>query len=171
MHNLAALLPLLAFAMSLASLLVAAGAFWTSREKLRLDFYNRRFDIYSRMLDYVYALDGWNPTDAERASHALQDCAELERTQRAFVKATREAGFLFKDKSGVHKLLEQVHADSFGIVHHRRDIAPNSGLAGPDALPLCKEFDKKVERFHASIGALEQAMSMYLVFHAVTSWR
>jgi len=171
MHSVAALLPWLAFAVSLASLLVAAGAFWTSREKLRLDLYNRRFEIYGQVLDYVHALDDWNPTDAERASRSLQDFTDLKRTQRAFIKATREAQFLFKDESGVHKLLEQMHADSFGIIGHRRDIAPNLGTAGSDALPLCKEFDKKVERFHVSIGALEQAISKYLDFHAVTSWR
>jgi hypothetical protein len=171
MHNLLPLLPWLAFAVSLASLFIAASAFWTSREKLRLDLYNRRFDVYSRALDYAHSLDDWIPTDAERASHSLQDSADLERTKRAFIKASRESQFLFKDTSGVHKLLEQMHADSFGIIGHRRDVAPNLGPLGPDALPLCKEFDKRVERFHASIGALEQAMSKYLDFHAVASWR
>jgi hypothetical protein len=171
MHSVVALLPWFAFAISLASLLVAAGAFWTSREKLRLDLYNRRFDVYSRMLDYVHALDDWNPTDAERASHSLQDSADLDRTKRAFIKATREAQFLFKDKSGVHKLLEQMHTDSFGIIGYRRDIARNPGFVGPDALQAYNEFLKKLERMHASILPLEQAMSKYLDFHAVTSWR
>ena len=161
----------LSLAISVASACFTGAGWWTGREKLRLDLYNRRFDIYSRVLDFVYALDDWNPTEAERNSSSLQDSADLVEAQRAFIKATRESQFLFKDNSGVHKLLEQMHADSAGIIGYKRDIARNAAFVGPDVPLQFNEFLKKKERIRSSIPPLEQAMSAYLDFHKLSLWK
>src|SRR5216684_1445740 len=97
-----------AVVISVASAGVAFAAWRTSREKLRLDLYNRRFDIYSRTLDLLHILETWQPSELEKNSASLQQSPDLEKAQRAFVKASREAQFLFDDASGVHKLLEQM---------------------------------------------------------------
>src|ERR1700691_607728 len=101
--------PWLALAVSVASACFAGAAWWTGREKLRLDIYNRRFDVYSRALDFYQALLEWNPTGSEKTSTSLQDSPELRAMQRAFIKASREAQFLFDDDSGIHRRLEQMH--------------------------------------------------------------
>ena len=116
------------FAVSVVSACIAGAAWWTSREKLRLDLYNRRFETYSRTLDFYYALSDWTPTELEKASTSLQDSRELSKTQRAFIKASREAQFLFDDGSGIHQLLEQMHKDTVQFIGYRRDIAPRLAL-------------------------------------------
>jgi hypothetical protein len=65
-----------------------------SREKLRLDLFNRRFDIYLRVLDYYGALlkEGGGPTTEQTVS---------------FLKAVRESRFIFPKVSEVHRFLEE----------------------------------------------------------------
>jgi hypothetical protein len=120
MWQLGSIVSLIALTVAMASAYFTGTASWTSREKLRLDLYNRRFDIYSRTLDFYHALSGWIPTELEKRETSLQDSLELRTTQRAFIKASREAGFLFDDDSGIQKLLEQMHTDSIGIIGYLR---------------------------------------------------
>jgi hypothetical protein len=103
-------------AISVLSLLFAGAAWWINREKLRLDLYNRRFDIYSRTLDLLHALETWNPTAAEISARSLQDSSGLDKALKAFTKASRESRFLFDDESGIFKHLEQLHSDAIGII-------------------------------------------------------
>ena len=70
-------LPWISFAVSVFSVSIAGSAWWVSREKLRLDLYNRRFDIYLRTLDFWHALGDWKPTDQEKKFTTLQDSPEL----------------------------------------------------------------------------------------------
>jgi hypothetical protein len=120
-----------ALAVSTASLCVAFAVWWTNREKLRLDLYNRRFDIYSRTLDLLHALETWNPTPSEIKSHSLQDSPNLDKAMGAFTKASRESQFLFEDESGIHKQLEQLHSAAIAIIGSKRDAETN--LIGEDA--------------------------------------
>jgi len=161
--------PLFALTVSVASACLASAAWWTSREKLRLDLYNRRFDVYSRTLDFYHSLHEWTPTDLEKASTSLQDSAELRKTQRAFIKASREAQFLFADASGIHKRLEQMHADTLFIIGYKRDTAPN--LVGqPETISEYQKFAERLKRIEDSIPLLEQELSKYLDFHALSAW-
>ena len=76
----------IALAVSAGSACFAGVASWTSRERLRLDLYNRRFEIYSRTLDFYHALLEWKPTESERMTTSLQDSPELRTTHRVFIK-------------------------------------------------------------------------------------
>jgi hypothetical protein len=164
------LVPWFALAVSIVSLCFVGLTGWISREKLRLDLYNRRFDVYSRTLDLLHELDGWRPTEMEKTSTSLQESPQLEKALRAFIKASREARFLFDDDSGVQKQLEQINADTFAIIGFKRDIAPNPHYGGPDFLLPYNDFLKRLERVHASVTPLEEAMSKYLNFHAISAW-
>lgn len=88
---------------SLIALAFTGAGWWINREKLRLDLYNRRFEIYCRVLDLLFAFENWNPTGAETTACSLQDSPELDRALKAFTKAYRESQFLFDEKSGVHR--------------------------------------------------------------------
>ncbi len=160
---------LAALAVSLASACVACAVWWTNREKLRLDLYNRRFDIYSRTLDLYHALLKWSPSETEKMSTSLRESSELEQVQRAFIKASREAQFLFDDKSEVYKRLEQLSADAMGIIGYKRDVAPK--LNGPELLTESQKFSERWSRVHAAMPLLEQGLSKYLDFHRLTGWR
>ena len=158
-----------ALLISVVSLSVAGAAWWTNREKLRLDLYNRRFDIYSHTLDFVHAIELWQPTESEKASASLQDSLEMQRIQKAFVKASREAQFLFDDDSGVQKTLEKVHADTIALIGYKRDLLPK--LTGPDVVPAFGELERRQKQIYDSIPALERGMSKYLDFHGLSVWR
>ncbi|MGC9199093.1 MAG: hypothetical protein ACP5E5_09160 [Acidobacteriaceae bacterium] len=73
-----------------------------SRDKLRLDLFNRRFDVYLRVLDYYQeVLKGEGvPSDS---------------ITTPFIKAVRESRFIFPKASGVHQFLEEFRyrADKF----------------------------------------------------------
>jgi hypothetical protein len=66
----------------------------TNREKLRLDLYNRRFEIYLRCLNYHEQLMGHLPRE--------------ENLLNPFFRAFRESRFMFPASSGVHDLLEEL---------------------------------------------------------------
>jgi hypothetical protein len=160
----------IALAVSVVSACFAGVASWTSRERLRLDLYNRRFEVYSRTLDLYHALLEWKPTETERMTTSLRDSPELRTTQRAFIKASREAQFLFKDVSGIKKQLEQIHSDSIRIIGYLRDFLPK--LNGrPEFISANQECDECWKRFHEAIPSLEEKMSEYLDFHALLAWR
>lgn len=162
------LVPWFALAISIGSVCFAGAGWWTNREKLRLDLYNRRFDIYNRTLDLLHALEVWNPTASERASHSLQDSPDLDKTLKNFTKASRESQFLFDDDSGIHKQLEQMHSDAIAIIGYKRDLGPS--FTGPDLATASLEHQKRSNQVLKTPPSLEKAMKKYLNFHALYRW-
>lgn len=63
----------------------------TNRLKLKLDLYNRRFNVYQSALNYY--LDLYSKTTNKNRS---------ENAGRKFVSSYRESKFLFDEKSGVY---------------------------------------------------------------------
>ncbi len=160
---------LVALAVSVASVCFAGGVWWTNREKLRLDLYNRRFEVYSRTLDFYHALLEWKPTEQEKSETSLRDSPELRTAQRAFIKASREARFLFDAVSGIQNQLEQMHNDSIAIIGYLRDFLPKL-IGGPTFATENKKCDECWNRIHNGIPALEQKLSLYLDFHTLLNW-
>jgi hypothetical protein len=68
-----------------------------SREKLRLDLYNKRFGVYEAALDFNIALSKY--------SGHLDEQFKLKHI--AFIKATREAQFLFSQDSKIFGILKK----------------------------------------------------------------
>lgn len=66
----------------------------TNRLKLKLDLYNRRFNVYQSALNYY--LDLYSKTTNKNRS---------ENAGRKFVSSYRESKFLFDEKSGVYDQL------------------------------------------------------------------
>jgi hypothetical protein len=154
---------------AVVSACVAFAAWRTSREKLRLDLYNRRFDIYSRTLDLLHVLETWNPSESEKSRASLQESPELEKAQRAFTKASREAQFLFDDASGVHKTLEQMHTDVIAIIGLKRDALPK--FWGEAFVEQNQKLTACLNRVNGVAPLLEKGMKKYLDFHALSAWR
>ncbi|MGD0932426.1 MAG: hypothetical protein ABR902_17390 [Candidatus Korobacteraceae bacterium] len=160
MYNLVALI------VSVASACVAVAAWWTRRQMLRLELYKRRFDIYSRVLDFAGVLLEWNPTESETASQGLRKSPELLRTFEAFLKAGIEARFLFDKDSGIKQALDQMTRTASQIIGYKWH-APESRvyLSSTEVPDEHLTFQENHKRFFDSIPPLEEAMSKYLNFH------
>lgn len=104
---------------------VALIAIWQSKiskNKLRLDLYNRRFDIYSRTLDFYHALLNFDGGGGSKSPERLH----LYELQRNFIKSYRESRFLFDRKHGVFDILHEMNTRSFRIIgfkDHGQEIA------------------------------------------------
>jgi hypothetical protein len=121
-------------------------------------------------LDFWHALSEWNPTQQEKDSTGMQDSKELRDYQRAFIKASREAQFLFDDESGIHKLLEQIHHDAIGVIGYKRDFAPKVAGMPEVIVTSYNQFLQSQQRMDQSIPVLEQKLAPYLDFHSLSSW-
>jgi hypothetical protein len=62
--------------------------------KVRLDLYNRRYQIFDSIFDFYNALIGWTGTPEQRTA------------QTRFFRASQEAVFLFKPESGIAETLK-----------------------------------------------------------------
>ena len=92
--------------------IIAAGIAWWSVQrqiratqeieaaKVRLDLYNRRFQIFVSIFDFYEALIGWEGTPEQREAQAR------------FFRAYQELGFLFSKESGIEDILEKLHKES-----------------------------------------------------------
>lgn len=103
---------------SIVSVLIAGVvcliAYWqwrTAREKLRLDLYNRRFDIYVNTLGYIQALNSW------------EGSREQKEIEARFDRSLNESQFLFQQQSGLRDLLAEVQRRGFSVHVRKRIIA------------------------------------------------
>ena len=92
-------LPWIAIVVSIMSAAFAGTAWWTSREKLRLDLYDRRFKIYLKTINLYHILSRWQPSIVEQRMTTLQDSPKLERAQRSFIKASAQFEKSLSEKS------------------------------------------------------------------------
>jgi hypothetical protein len=82
-----------------------------NRDKLRLDLFNRRFSIYQRVLVFYQALIVWKDTDEQKALIP------------PFIEASREALFIFPEKSGVYEHIQKIWDHSWKITRHKEAMA------------------------------------------------
>jgi hypothetical protein len=127
---------------------------FTARDKLRFDLYNRRFEIYAATLAFVQALTDW------------KDFPVDERKQRRirFVLASREAKFLFPKKSGVPSLLEELHVRSFKVTGFIEAGSLLKQIPPEDYIAM---YDKKQENLNwtlESLSKIEEQMEPFMRF-------
>jgi hypothetical protein len=124
----------------------------TARERLRLDLYNRRFEIYSKVLDFSQALSMWHGTPEQMALRA------------PFIKAFRESRFLFPRSSGVYNLLEEFQEHAM-VVMGFEDLKPVLQTLDQETM---RQYEKRTESqawIMSAFEPLEQKMAPYLDFH------
>lgn len=150
---------------SLVTALIALFVAWvayqqwkTNGEKLRLDLYNRRFDVYAATLTYYQALVEYDP---------IANQESFKEVSSDFIKACREALFLFDKASGVSDILQEMHSGSFkvlGIRRHGKELA----AADPQAWSkMHLEANHFIFECDAHLKSLEKAMAPYLNFHQI----
>jgi hypothetical protein len=144
--------------------LIAAFVAWvayqqwkTNKEKLRLDLYNRRFDIYAKTVSFYQALLDFD---------ALNKAGIFSRLHKEFITAQRESQFLFDRSSGIFEILKDLHLATFKITGFKEH---GEEFAGPgtqnEYQKMQKEMLNAYSQFEKSIEKLESKIARYLNFH------
>jgi hypothetical protein len=143
----------------LVSIMAACAAVYgayINNEKLRLDLYNKRFEVYSTTIDFYQALMGWKVSD------------ENQRIYLKFIKSFLESRFLFKPD--VYKLLGQMRIKADLIIGFKEHAATTyAGM--PDE--LVKEHKRMLEAladWNKNIDEISQLMLKYLDFQELSPW-
>lgn len=148
--------------------IIAAGIAWRSvqgqiratREieatKVRLDLYNRRYQIFDSIFDFYNALIGWTGTPEQRAA------------QTRFFRASLEAAFLFKPASGIEQALKRLHEESAKVIGFKE--YGEDYKSGGTAFYL-EQFQKAqhvlLVDFDAALVKLKVELPKYLNFHTI----
>jgi hypothetical protein len=127
---------------------------FTAREKLRLDLYNRRFEVYLRALDFMQALMMWSSIPPE----------ERQPKRIAFIRATRESRFLFADDPRILRLLEEFHTRSFKVTGYIEELSQHAAIMPKETIAAYQEKQSSLEWIMESIGQLETLLIPYLAF-------
>jgi hypothetical protein len=124
--------------------------------KLRLDLYNRRFQIFVSIFDFYEALIGWKGTPDERAA------------QTRFFRAYQESGFLFSKQSGIEDTLESLHKKSAKVIGFKEH--GEKMMSGGVEFYL-QQFNEAnhvlLVDFEAALPKLKAESGEYLNFHTI----
>jgi hypothetical protein len=142
--------PVLTVLIGASVALIACYQWKTNREKLRLDLYQRRFEIYLRVLDFHFAI--WQ-----------QDEPKLDLLHVPFMKAFWESKFLFPEKSGIYDLLDEYNLRTSRVRVYRGQIPPRSDLTPEERAQLIEDNIWIKD----CIGTLEEKLGPYLNFHSI----
>jgi hypothetical protein len=154
------MVPIASVFIAAASVGLALAAWWTTREKLRLDLFDRRFAIFKAAVDFSNILSVWTGSEEQLAARQL------------FARSVIESQFLFSKKSGIFAILGEMQEKSL------RRFAADQLLARTDrgSMPnKCLEAaDESMEALHwilfSAIPELTEKMKPFLNFHTLTTW-
>ncbi len=122
--------------------------------KLRLDLYNRRFQIFESIFDFYDALHSWKGTPEQKAAHTK------------FFRAYQESGFLFNaEVEDVLRRLDVESARVIGFKEHSKEFL--SG--GPEFFSeQFKETNRVlIVEFGGALTRLKELMDEYLNFRKI----
>lgn len=131
-----------------------------NKEKLRLDLYDRRFAIYTALLDYYIAR-----TEPSSETRSVPD--SMAKAELAFVKAHREACFMFPSESHVYKTLSELAdvLDKLPVFKNPRDNTTwREGLDCGRITPG-KNYEENRWKADELRRNLEDKIAPYLNFH------
>lgn len=127
----------------------------TNQEKLRLDLYAKRFDIYMRTLDFQNALLSW------------KDDPEQVALIAPFYRAFRESRFLFPESSGVHRLMEEFSRHAFQITNFKASYESWGAPFPKERGELALARTDHVNWILTSVTTFEDRVAPFLNFHAL----
>ncbi len=127
----------------------------TNQEKLRLDLYQRRFEIYLRVLEYHWALLEWK---GEPEQFALRG---------PFVKAFCESRFMFPKESGIYDFLSAFNYHAFRIVNFKSGVEVFGDAFSEERAKLSQQRIEDVNWVLGSIDTLIDKLAPYLNFHSL----
>jgi hypothetical protein len=144
---------------SLATFTVGYSQMKIASAKVKLDLYNKRFNVYLSALEYYQAM--WKQTDDD-----------LKQKGAEFIKCYRESLFLFSTNDGVHEILTRIK-NSGGVVSTYENLKQaDSGVNshGPNMDALFKKSVEAREKIGDDLQALEKQLEKYIDFRVVDGW-
>jgi hypothetical protein len=128
--------------------------------KVRLDLYNRRFQIFDSIFDFYEALLGWKGTPEQRA------------TQMRFFRAYQESGFLFSKESGIEDTLKRLHEESGKVIGFKEYGEEYKSGGVEFYLERFNEMNRVLlVEFDAALPKIRAELGDYLNFHNIASGR
>ena len=126
-----------------------------AHEKLRLDLYDRRFEIFTSIFPFYDAMISWKGTP------------EQQEARRKFFWAYQESGFLFSVESGIAALLKKLNDAGAQVIGYKE----NSENYRSDPAFMIDQFkqvtDIQLRVFEDGLAKLKAAMQQYLDFSEV----
>jgi hypothetical protein len=126
-----------------------------AEQKLRLDLYNRRYEIYMAIYAFYTALIGWKGSDEDKAA------------RDRFFKAKNEAQFLFSPESGVEALYDELHKKSLKVTSFKE----NPEMYRSDSKLMMTSFEESnrilLKDFDEGLTRLKKAVAPYMSFHKI----
>ncbi|MGP8259925.1 MAG: hypothetical protein ACLQM6_08245 [Acidobacteriaceae bacterium] len=127
---------------------------FTAREKLRLDLYNRRFEVYASTMDYMQTVMVWK---------LVSEGKRVEQRE-AFIRAMFESDFLFEDNPRIQSLLDEFNNRSFAMVYFHQRYGEPKALQLPDFGQNHKEYESNVQWILNARESLKTMLTPYLAF-------
>ncbi|MEE1868212.1 hypothetical protein [Pseudomonas auratipiscis] len=140
---------------SLATLTVGYTQMKIASAKVKLDLYNKRFNVYLSALEYYQSV--WGKNDGELKIKAAE-----------FIKCYRESQFLFSEKDGLYKTLTSIK-DAGGVIALYQEMIAE-GKQGDAMHSLHEKSVDAREKMGKAIQILEQQMAKYINFKVVRGW-
>jgi hypothetical protein len=140
------------------------GQLFVNRSKLRLDLYNRRFEIYRKTLDFYQIVQDYDPSKATKDDRIKYNGRQLD-----FIKSHRESQFLFSKKfKCVYQLLDEFRQRAYRIVAYRelREKMRNQDTSEGNKNAYDK-YARDLEWVNNFIPLLEEKMAPYLNFQKI----
>ena len=148
-------------AVGLIAVTVAWSQMRIASAKIKLDLYNRRFNIYVAALDYYQS--AWGKTEKN-----------MTEAGSAFVRAFRESVFLFDRNDKVYETLDRIknHGAAIGF-NKNANLNENWPLKyDSSAMTMLKQrSDRAYEEFEKDLLLLEQQLQKYINFKTISGWR
>ena len=136
----------------------------TNRDKLRLDLYNRRFEIYTKILDLYFELLNFKSIKEP----SKEDIVAFKRVMGSFFKYQSESRFLFKEDSGVFSILEAIYRNIWTIIAYIEHHEEWQHFQVEIKTEQFNKYNMAWSSFDGDIGRLNEAMKPYLDFHDKT---
>ncbi len=114
----------------------------TNRDRLKHEFYQKRFEVYQRTLTLYQMLEQGIPDN---------------QTHRHFIESSEAAYFLFPNNREIYDILKRINANSFIIIGFRKSINPH-----PDSLKDAKENIQALRDISKDVEHLRLQLEPYL---------
>lgn len=140
---------------SLATLTVGYTQMKIASAKIRLDLYNKRFNIYLSALAY---------------HQAVWDKGDFKASETEFIKSYRESKFLFDYEDGIHETLTNIK-NCGGVIRTNNEIQEGSSIINKDDSSAFDDLcDSKRQEMTKELGKLEDQLGKYIDFKVVRGW-
>lgn len=141
---------------SIATFVVGYTQMRIASAKVRLDLYNKRFNVYLSALGYYQS--AWGKV------------GDFDVKAAEFIKCYRESQFLFSKKDGVYDTLTKIK-DYGGVISAKRDLEEDDKATNrSNASALHDKCEDARRAMGDELQVLENQIAKYIDFKVVRGW-